>query len=108
MKTGMDHKQARVLSYLFERENQKVQSREIERNKDLRQPEVSIAITSLIKKGWVKREKQKVEGKGRPLYLYKLSNDKQEIIDELIENIDDKMETQKKIKDELLKIKECC
>jgi len=47
-------------------------SREIEMGTDLRQPEVSIAMRTLRQNNWVEEHDIKVEGKGRPMKIYKL------------------------------------
>ena len=55
-------------------------SREMERVCDLRQPEVSIALTDLIDRKWVKKVSQKAENKGRPVLTYHLSKRLDEIL----------------------------
>ncbi|OQA53381.1 MAG: hypothetical protein BWY45_03044 [Euryarchaeota archaeon ADurb.Bin294] len=62
-------------------------SREIERMIDLRQPEVSIAITDLMKRGWVHTVLQITQNKGRPIKVYHVSRSLDEILDELKESI---------------------
>lgn len=47
-------------------------SREMERVCDLRHPEVSIALSDLIDRKWVKKVSQKAENKGRPVLIYHL------------------------------------
>ena len=47
---------------------------EIEHGANLRQPEVSVAMQQLQKKGWVARRDLKKKGKGRPVHLYKLTS----------------------------------
>ena len=53
-------------------------AREIERATRLRQPEVSMGLTSLNKKGFVDFKKLKGKKRGRPkqIYYMKMSNDK--------------------------------
>ena len=58
-------------------------SREIERFCDIRQPEVSIALTDLEKRKWVKKVGQKSENKGRPVLIYHLVKSVDDILDEL-------------------------
>ena len=48
-------------------------SREIEMGTDLRQPEVSIAMRTLRQNNWVEEHDVKLDGKGRPMKVYKLS-----------------------------------
>ena len=49
-------------------------STEIEQGADLRQPEVSVAMQELRKRGWIKKRDLKKEGKGRPVHLYKITS----------------------------------
>jgi len=58
-------------------------SREIERVCDIRQPEVSIALTDLETRKWVKKVGQKSENKGRPVLIYHLVKSVDDILDEL-------------------------
>lgn len=62
-------------------------SRVIERVVDLRQPEVSIALSELIKRKWVKKVSQISENKGRPIIIYHLSKKLDDILDELKKDI---------------------
>ncbi len=62
-------------------------SREVERYTDLRQPEVSIAINALVKRRWVEVTRHITENKGRPIKIYSLAIQGDEILDELEENI---------------------
>jgi len=64
------------LTYLGE-----TRSKDIETRGDLRQPEVSIAMSMLRKHGWIAERDIKKEGKGRPMALYKLTVS----IDDIIE-----------------------
>jgi predicted transcriptional regulator len=48
-------------------------SREIEMGTNLRQPEVSIGMRTLRQNNWIEQRNIKVEGKGRPMIVYKLS-----------------------------------
>lgn len=67
---GMDHKLAKVLTYLAQVPECK--SSDIERVCALRQPEVSIATKDLRLRGWVSAEERKQGGKGRPVHYYRL------------------------------------
>ncbi|MGV8108288.1 MarR family transcriptional regulator [Methanospirillum sp.] len=58
-------------------------SREIERVCDIRQPEVSIALSDLENRKWVKKVGQKSENKGRPVLIYHLVKSVDDILDEL-------------------------
>ena len=56
-------------------------SRDIERGTDLRQPEVSLAMSFLIEKGWIRNSERKSENKGRPVKIYTLSGSLNAILD---------------------------
>jgi predicted transcriptional regulator len=55
-------------------------SREIEMGSDLRQPEVSIAMRTLRDNHWIDEREIKREGKGRPMKVYSLRANIDEII----------------------------
>ena len=57
-------------------------SADIERGANLRQPEVSVAMQQLTDLGWISKTNKKKEGKGRPIYIYKLSTE----IDDIFEH----------------------
>ncbi len=60
---------------------EEITSREIEKNSNLRQPEVSIAMRYLKDNNWVEiREEKKTEGKGRPVKLYRLITPLEQIV----------------------------
>jgi predicted transcriptional regulator len=66
---GMPKNQSKTLMYISQFDECK--SADVERGADLRQPEVSVAINKLRKKGWVKRRVQKKENeRGRPIHFY--------------------------------------
>ncbi len=79
IRTGMKRNVARVLVYLAH--NPEATSREIERGTDLRQPEVSLAMSALAGQKWVGNREVKAENKGRPVKIYHLLNPFAEIID---------------------------
>jgi len=54
-------------------------SADIEKGANLRQPEVSVSMQQLSDLGWITKTNQKKEGKGRPIYLYQLTKDIDEI-----------------------------
>ena len=68
-----------------------ITSVEIERETGLRQPEVSIAMQWLRRKGWINKRNMKKEGKGRPIHGYKLSKDFNEILEEIIQDLESKI-----------------
>lgn len=81
MRVGLKRNIARVLVYLAH--YPEATSRDIERGTDLRQPEVSLAMASMIEKGWVENREIKAENKGRPVKIYRLSQPFGEIVDSI-------------------------
>ncbi len=79
---GLNKNIARVVVYLSK--VGEAVSREIEREANLRQPEVSLAMKELKKMGWIKEREIKKKGKGRPLKSYKLSLDIKDIVKDLV------------------------
>jgi len=55
-------------------------SADVEQGADLRQPEVSIAMQELRRRGWIKKRDLKKKGRGRPTYIYKTTTDLSEIL----------------------------
>ncbi|MCX6665987.1 MAG: ArsR family transcriptional regulator [Euryarchaeota archaeon] len=66
---GMPKNLAKTLLYIYQVDECKTS--DIEQCADLRQPEVSVAIRELRKKGWIKTRYVKKSGKGRPNHVYK-------------------------------------
>jgi predicted transcriptional regulator len=69
---GMQKNLAKTLMYISNVEE--CRSAEIERNANLRQPEVSVAMQELQRRGWIKKRDLKKKGKGRPVHIYKLTS----------------------------------
>ena len=69
---GMPKNLAKTLTYISQVDE--CRSAEVEQGADLRQPEVSVAMQELKKKGWIDKRDLKKEGKGRPIYIYKLTS----------------------------------
>ncbi len=82
---GLKTNEARILVVFFRGSEQT--SRELERIADLRQPEVSVAITGLSKRNWVCVSSLITENKGRPVKLFTLAEPIDDILDHLRENI---------------------
>ncbi len=82
-KVGLSRNVARTLAYMHGRDE--VTSIQIEKATGLRQPEVSIAMKWLKKKGWVVKRDIKKEGKGRPVHGYRLAKPFPEILKEIEE-----------------------
>ncbi len=97
---GVPKNLAKTLMYISQVEE--CRSSDIERGAGLRQPEVSIAMQELTKRGWVSRRNQKKEGKGRPIYIYRLETPLEEIL-EIIEK--EKLEEVNAIKRDIEELK---
>ncbi len=77
---GMPRNLAKTLMYISDAEE--CRSAEIERNANLRQPEVSVAMQELQRRGWVSKKDLKKKGKGRPVHLYRLKEPINDIIED--------------------------
>ena len=66
---GMPKNMAKTLLYLSQVPECK--STDIEQCANMRQPEVSIAMQELRKRGWIQKRDLKKKGKGRPVHIYK-------------------------------------
>lgn len=80
-KIGIKRNVSKVLVYLAN--TPEATSRDIERGTDLRQPEVSIAMTTMLEQKWVENRENKAETKGRPVKIYKLALPVNEIMDQI-------------------------
>lgn len=99
---GVPKNSAKTLMFLSQKGQTK--STEIEQGAKLRQPEVSVAMDYLHKKGnWIKKEEERKEGKGRPIHLYKLAVPISEIVKTLEEDGRTKI---KEIEQNIKKLKE--
>ena len=78
VKLGMPKNLAKTLLYISQFDECKCA--DVEQGADLRQPEVSIAMQELRRRGWVKRRDLKKEGKGRPVHIYKPTTHLSEIL----------------------------
>ena len=76
---GMPRNLAKTLLYISQVDE--CRSAEIEHNANLRQPEVSVAMHHLHKRGWIEKRDLKKKGKGRPVHIYKLSLPINKIVD---------------------------
>jgi predicted transcriptional regulator len=68
---GLSRKAATTLTFLSHKEE--TDARQIERNTELRQPEVSTAIKELYTLGWIEKRDMKGKGRGRPIHFYRLN-----------------------------------
>ena len=76
---GMPKNLAKTLMYISQVDE--CRSAEVEQGADLRQPEVSVAMQELRRRGWAKKRDLKKKGKGRPVHIYKLTKALPEILD---------------------------
>ena len=68
---GMPKNLAKSLIYLSQVDE--CTSSDVEHGANLRQPEVSVAMQEMRRRGWAKKRDKKKKGKGRPVHLYKLT-----------------------------------
>jgi predicted transcriptional regulator len=69
---------AKTLMYISQVDE--CRSADVEQGADLRQPEVSVAMQELRRRGWAKKRDLKKKGKGRPVHIYKLTQTLPDII----------------------------
>ena len=97
---GMPKNLAKTLMYISQ--CQECRSADIEYGARLRQPEVSVAMHHLEEKGWITKRDQKKEGKGRPIYIYKLTSP----IDNIIETFEkEKLQEIESVKKDIKELK---
>ena len=81
--------ESRLLIYLLR--VKRSTSKEIVRNADIVQSEVSVGTRKLIEKGWIKISLIKNEKKGRPHYKFFLAKSKKYIIDDIMAEMNKKI-----------------
>lgn len=91
---GMPKNLAKTLTYISN--VPECRSSDIERGANLRQPEVSVAMQHLQRKGWITKRDMKKEGKGRPIYYYKLEAPLEDIVQDFEEEKIKEIESIKK------------
>ncbi|MDD3052671.1 MAG: hypothetical protein PHR06_16245 [Candidatus Cloacimonetes bacterium] len=84
VEVGLKTNEARLLVVFFR--GLEPTSRDLERIADLRQPEVSVAITGLSKRRWVCVSSLITANKGRPVKIFKLTQTIDFILDEIKES----------------------
>ena len=94
---GMPKNLAKTLMYISQVEE--CRSADVEQGADLRQPEVSVAMQELRRRGWAKKRDLKKKGKGRPVHIYKLTKPLPEILGSFEE---EKMKQVQTIKSDLM------
>ena len=98
---GVPKNLAKTLMYISKVDE--CRSSEIEHGANLRQPEVSVAMQQLTDMGWISKRNKKKEGKGRPIYLYKMETTLEDVIDHYEQEKLDQINT---IKKDLKELKE--
>lgn len=93
---GMPKNLAKTLMYISQVEE--CRSGEVEQGADLRQPEVSVAMQEMRRRGWAKKRDLKKKGKGRPVHIYKLTKSLPQILSNFEE---EKMKQVETIKNDL-------
>ena len=97
---GMPKNLAKTLLYVSQFDECK--SADVEKGTDMRQPEVSIAMQELRRRGWVKKQDLKKKGKGRPVHIYKTTTGLSEILN-IFEQ--EKLKEVENVKNDILTLK---
>lgn len=91
---GLSRVESHILMYLFTAE--KVTAKDIEKNADLKQPDVSLGTNALMDRGWIKISSVTKKDKGRPYYRYSLSKPKEYILGEIQGRIEKRIELERR------------
>ena len=98
---GVPRNLAKTLMYISQ--INECRSAEIEQGADLRQPEVSIAMQELRRRGWITKRDLKGDGKGRPIHIYSTITQ----LSEIMKNIEqEKLKEVQTIQDNISKLKD--
>jgi len=97
---GMPKNLAKTLLYINQVDE--FRSADVEQAADMRQPEVSIAIKELRRRGWVSKRDLKKEGKGRPIHIYTSTQKLSEILTDFEQK---KLEEVETIKNDITELK---
>lgn len=96
---GMPRNLAKTLMFISQVEE--CRSAEVEQGADLRQPEVSVAMQEMRRRGWAKKRDLKKKGKGRPVHIYKLTKP----LPQILKNFEgEKMKQVETIKNDLTEL----
>lgn len=82
---GLARNPAQVLVFLAQVDE--ALSQQIEQGAGMRQPEVSVAVRELRRRGWVAKRDVPTEGKGRPMHCYRLEVPFGRVVDRLEEQV---------------------
>ncbi len=91
---GMPRNLAKTLMFISQVDECK--SAEVEQGADLRQPEVSVAMQEMRRRGWAEKRDLKKKGKGRPVHIYTLTKKLPEILNTFEQEKMKQVETIKK------------
>jgi len=91
---GMPKNLAKTLMYVSQVDE--CRSSEIEHGANLRQPEVSVAMQQLQRRGWIEKRDLRKKGKGRPVHIYKLTSSIENIINSFEKEKNKEIESIKK------------
>ena len=91
---GMPRNLAKTLMFISQVDECK--SSEVEQGADLRQPEVSVAMQEMRRRGWAEKRDLKKKGKGRPVHIYTLTKKLPEILNTFEQEKMKQVETIKK------------
>jgi len=101
---GYTTSEAKVIIYFLIKE--KAFTKDLEHTTGLRQPQVSVAVSSLEKKGIINKITMMKNGKGRPFYEYHRALTPKEMFVLFEKNVEERKEELSHIMDELRKVKE--
>ena len=96
---GIPKNTARVLTFIAVAG--RTFSAQIQEGTGMRQPEVSIALKELSERKWISRQSVQREGKGRPIYVYRLRRDVMEIVESVEKEQDRRVRQVLKDKEDL-------
>jgi predicted transcriptional regulator len=99
---GMAKNTARVLTFIAVAG--RTFSAQIQSGTGMRQPEVSIALKELSDRKWISRQSFQREGKGRPIYVYRLRKEIGEIVEAVEREQDRRVRQIQKDKEDLRQI----
>jgi predicted transcriptional regulator len=91
---GMPRNLAKTLMFISQVDECK--SSEVEQGADLRQPEVSVAMQEMRRRGWAEKRDLKKKGKGRPVHIYTLTKKLPDILNTFEQEKMKQVETIKK------------
>ncbi len=97
---GMPKNLAKTLVYICQVDE--CRSADVEQVADIRQPEVTVAMQELRRRGWIKKRDLKKKGKGRPVHIYKISTD----ITKILKSVEqEKLKEYENVKKDLSELK---